>query len=126
MPIAKSAPAPEVTVKVEPTQATESSYSNFQWMDVPIDVYRQFSIELGTIPEREVGKIKDIYEWAKSKCDEPTIGNIMQKISSLEQQLGSPALGHQRYDKLWNWVKITKQIDDLDKRRDALRKKWQI
>lgn len=122
--LAKSAEvATPSTVTQSPTN-TAVQGAMMEWEGVPIDLYRQFNVELGTVPGKEIAKLKDIYEWAKTKCEEPTIGNILQRINSIENQLGSPALGDKRWDKIWNWVKISRQMDDLDKRREALRRKW--
>ena len=121
--IAKSAPQPSTqTTTTTPTPtSTETPAGTLIWEGVPIDLYRQWNINLGTIPQQEISKLKDIYEWAKTKCDEPTIGNVLQKISSLENSLGSPAIGEKRWDKVWNFIRLQRQIDDLEKRRDAIK-----
>lgn len=120
MPLAKSSPAPAAPAKVE-EKAPVNISGTMTWEEVPIDIYRQFDIELGTIQPKEINKIKDIYEWAKTKCDEPTLGNILNRISTLENTLGSPAIGHQRYDKMWNFIKLQRQVDDLLKRQEAMK-----
>lgn len=118
--IAKSATT--VATVQSPAFTKSDTYAGaLAWDGVPVDVFRMFSAEIGTLPTKEIGKLKDICDWAGSKCEEVTIGNIMQKISSLESQLGSPAIGEKRWDKMWNWVKINKQIDDLKKRQESLR-----
>jgi hypothetical protein len=123
MPLAKSSAAPSsqtVEVKSTPTPSVGTSGS-FMWEDVPIDIYRQFDIELGTIESKEITKIRDIYQWAQSKCDEPTLGNVMKRISTLENTLGSPAIGSKRYDKMWSFIKLQRQVDDLLKRQEAMK-----
>jgi hypothetical protein len=124
MPLLKEAPKPQT--QEEPLQ-TSLSDGIMQWEGVPVDILRYFDMELGTTPQKDVGKLKDVFEWAKDKCkDEPSMGNIMQKISILENQLGAPAIDEKRFSKMWVWVKMSKHIDDLEKRREALRKKWLI
>ena len=126
MPIAKTVPKPQEAQQEIQTQPIGNPPINFEWEGVPIDIYRNFSIEIGTLPKKETRKLKDIYEWAKTKTDEPTMGNILQKINTLERELGSPAIDQKRYDKIWEWIKFSLAIDDLEKRREALRgKKWQ-
>jgi len=124
VPIAKT--AVQEQPKVEVSQAPLSpGIVNMAWEGVPIDFFRYFNILLGTVPDKEIGQLKDIFEWAKSKCDEPNMGNVLQKISSLENTLGSPNLGEKRFKKIWMWVKMTKHMDDIDKQRKALEKgRW--
>ena len=118
--IAKSAPVSSAPSTPTFTKG-ETLGGTLAWEGVPVDVIRMFNVEIGTVHQKDIEKLKDICSWADSKCEEKTIGNIMQKISTLERQLGSPALSEKRWDKIWNWVKISKQIDDLDKRRESLR-----
>ena len=125
MPLAKSAEQPTATTK-EPAPQSSTPSTSFTWEGIPIDIFRQFNADLGTLELKEISKIRDIYEWAKATSEEPTLGNIMQKISRIENQLGAPHLNDKRWDKVWMWVKTTKQIEDLEKRRDSLRSRWQI
>jgi hypothetical protein len=81
-------------------------------------------MDLGTTPTKEIEKVREIYEWAKGRCEEPTLGNIMQRITSIINQLGAPALDEKRWDKAWRWIRMTKQIEDLEKRRDSMRSRW--
>jgi hypothetical protein len=125
MGLLKSVPVPETQVPIQAKAPTDISNAT-TWEDVPIDIFRHLSIDLGTIEKKEVGKIKDIYQWAVGKCDEPTMGNILNKWNTLENQLGSPAINEKRWDKAWRFVKIQRQIDDLHKRQEVLRRRWAI
>ena len=120
MPLIKSAP-------VQPTAQVTSSEmlsGDLSFAGIPVDIYRHFGVEIGHVEDKDVGKLKDILAWAKAKCEEPTMGNVLSRISSLENQLGQPELGQRRYDKMWNWVRLSRSIDDLDKKRESLRKRW--
>jgi len=94
------------------------------WEDVPLDIFRHLNVELGTIDPKEIGKIREIYQWAKSRCEDPTIGNILQRINTMENQLGAPGIHEQRWDKTWRWIRLQRQVDDLQKRQEVLRKRW--
>jgi hypothetical protein len=124
MPLAKSSTPSSVIAKPIENITTTGQPENYVFDGVPIDCYRYFSIDLGSQSDKELKKIKDIYEWSKSKCDEPTIGNIVEKISKLEKQLGAPRIGEKSWDKVWQWVKLSRNIDDLDKQRETLRRTW--
>lgn len=120
MPLVKTAPPATPAV---PVTASET-HKDLEWAGIPVDIYNHFNVELGKADEKETKKLKDIYEWAKSRCEEPTLGNVMSRVASLENQLGVPDIGTRRYDKMWNWVRLSRQMEDLDKRREVLRKRW--
>jgi len=110
-------------VEQETPQVTqEGGVHTMTWEDVPIDVFRHLSIDLGTVQTKEVGKIRDIFNWAKERCEDPTMGNILLRISNMENKLGAPARDEKRWDKMWRFIKLQKQIDDLGKRQHALRR----
>lgn len=102
----------------------EGGVHTLTWEDVPVDVFRHLSIDLGTVEPKEVNKIRDIYQWAQSKCEDPTMGNILLRITSIENALGAAALNEKRWDKMWRFIKLQKQIDDLGKRQAALRRRY--
>jgi hypothetical protein len=114
-PLAKT--ATNIATPVEST-ATDTSSQSMNFDGIPLDFYRLFSIDLGTIPTKEVDKLKTIYEWSKDGSE--TMGDMMQKVSRLESQLGSPAINEKRYDKMVRYIKMSKAIGDLEKQRDSL------
>jgi len=126
MPTAKSAPAPQTNeVKSEPVHSGDAPQqvgNTMEFAGIPVDMYRYFGIDLGSGDEKELNKVKEIYEWAKK--DSESLGDAMTKISRLERQLGSPHINETRHTKMWLWVKLTRQMEDLDKRRESMRKTW--
>lgn len=125
MPIAKSAPAPQTEVKTEqaqPGNAPQHVGNTMEFAGIPVDMYRYFGIDLGSGDEKELNKVREIYDWARK--DSESLGDAMTKISRLERQLGSPQLNETRHTKVWLWVKLTRQIEDLDKRRESMRRSW--
>lgn len=121
MPLAKTAPQPvvetpqETQVIVEQkTTAPDISYSG-----VPLDLYRYFNLDLGTVNEKEVSRLKDILTWAKQ--DTQSLGDAMVKISHIERELGMGGF-EKRHERVWNWVRLSLNINDLEARRESLRK----
>mgnify|MGYP000243789763 CR=1 FL=1 len=107
------------------TNAQPSGVAGYEWQGVPIDVIRHFSVEMNSIPPRDIQQLKDITSWAKSKVDEPTVGNVLQKIATIQRQLGSPNLNEKSYSKVWQWVKLQSITEDIAKRQESLRaSKW--
>ncbi len=123
MSLAKTATpqiAPQPTTSAQP-----SGVAGYEWQGVPIDVIRHFSVEMNSIPPRDIQQLKDITSWAKSKVDEPTVGNVLQKIATIQRQLGSPNLNEKSYSKVWQWVKLQSITEDIAKRQESLRaSKW--
>lgn len=116
MPIAKSAPSSPV-VQVESTKPA-TAISDFLYDGVDVSMYNFFGVDMKDATEADKARLKDIYEWAIDGGK--TLGDGMLRIRNLETQLGQPPIGMTRINKLWNWVKISKQIGELQKRQDAL------
>ena len=114
--IPKSAQPTEPTV-VQYTEVKEGM-GTVQYQEVPMDVYRHFNIDIGSVDTKEVEKLKAISGWAFKDVD--SIGDGMQKIRQLQMKLGSPHLRDKSWDKVFNWVSIQKHINDLEKRQEAL------
>lgn len=108
----KPTPAPVIT---NSTQLNTTTYDN-----IPVDVYRFFGENIGSLEGREKDKLTAISEWAFR--DSETVGDGLIKLRNLEMKLGSPSIGEKRYDRLFNWVKMQKQIEDMQKRQEALRR----
>ena len=121
MSLAKTAEETVTVPQVTITSSAPPTTAGYEWQGVPIDVLRTFNIELGTIPARELEKIKDITSWAKAKVgSEYTIGDLLQKISDVKTKLGSPNAGERQYDKVWEYIKSQRVIDEHLKRQQSL------
>ena len=120
MPIAKSAPQ---SVPLSTNQLNHSvpdaGGGSFEYNGVPVDVYGFFGVEFDSLDAKDIGKLREIYSWAKEESD--TLGDAMEKIARIERQIGYSGLD-KRYDRVWNWVSITNKMKDLDKRRNALKR----
>lgn len=122
MPIAKSSSPETLSPSVGIPEAPPTGLASYEWQGIPIDMFRHFGVELGTVPTKDIAQLKDIVEWAKSKnADEPSIGNVLQTIAKVQRELGTPALNEKAYSKVWQFVKLQKTIDDMTSRQNALR-----
>ena len=120
--IAKTAQQATPTPKPEHTHILTGDGNTLRYAEIPVDIYRFFSIDLGTVEEKELSKLKDISDWAFNGVE--TLGDGLQKLRSLEIKLGTPKSGESRQDKIWQWVKIQRQVDDLLKRQEAISGSW--
>jgi len=120
MPIAKTA---EITNPIPIESITTNPPDSISRLDVggvPLSVYSFFSAPL-TLESREVSKLKIISDWAKNEIGkEGTEGDMLTRIRQLETHLGSPSGFDKRYDKMFNYCRMTLYIREIEKRRDAL------
>lgn len=117
MALARSIPQPvEVRIPQEPIETTEVLASD----GVPLDIGRYFEIDLFKMEEKEKNKLREIYKWAEDEVEEKTLGNILIKIRDLEAKMGMSRMGSERYNRLWNWVKMDKISKEIKKRQEAL------
>ena len=87
---------------------------------VPIDVYRFFDMDLSVTGAGDIKKLKAISDWAFTGSE--TLGDGLTKLRNLEIKLGSPSGNERRHDKLFIWVKMQQQVEELMKRQDSLRR----
>ena len=86
--------------------------------EVPVDIYRFFGIDLGTAEGKQLDKLKEISEWTFG--DVETLGDGMSKLKELEIKMGSPKMGQNREDRIHNYIKLQRNINDLIQRQEAL------
>lgn len=121
--LAKS--APKVTGDVPDARPQIANGFNTLCYDtVPIDIYRQFDLDLANVNDKVRGQLKDIFNYAYEANEQKSVGNAMTTLRNLEVKLGSPRGGESRIGRIYNWVKLSNQIQDLDLRRNALRGVW--
>jgi len=104
----------------EPTiqRSAEIGIDTVHYDQIPIDVYRFFNVNLGTMDKTEITELQEISKWAFN--DSETVGDALVKLRNLEMKLGLPSGKETRQQKLSNWVRMERQIVDLRKRQEAL------
>lgn len=120
--LAKSPPTLTPTVAKEPITATEVSVPS--WQGVPMDIYKFMNIDFFDSSEKHQAELKDIYEYAKGRSN-GLPGDMIQKIEELQNRLGEPSIGTSRLAQLTNYIRVVRNISDLNKQKKALeRKSW--
>jgi hypothetical protein len=111
------------TQSVQPQIAPPpSGIAGYEWEGVPVDIFRHFQVEMGTMPTKDIEQLRDITKWAKSRTvDEPSIGNVLREVSRVQRELGAPALNERNYSKVWRFIKAQMVIDEMTKRQQSLR-----
>jgi len=90
---------------------------------IPLDIYSFFETSSENSNPKEKDKLRDVYEFIKGRCEEPTLGNILHSLSVMESKLGLGGYA-KRLDRVWNYVRLSRQVDELDKRRKSMEKQW--
>ncbi|MHA1853874.1 MAG: hypothetical protein ACTSUF_10280 [Candidatus Heimdallarchaeaceae archaeon] len=115
--IAKTAQRAEI--KTEPIIHTVADPINtICYEEVPVDVFRFFNLLSEQVDNKELDMLKDISKWAFEGVE--TLGDGLRKLKQLEIQLGVPTGNDRRHDKMWRWIKMQRQIDELRKRQEAV------
>lgn len=117
MPIAKSPPS-VAPIKLDPTPPIPQGFDSFQYDGVDISLFEMYGIDYSDEVAR--GRLKDINNWILNDLEEKTIGNVMMRLRDLDSKLGATPAGEKRINRIWNWLKIRNQIDDMTKRQRAL------
>ncbi len=86
--------------------------------EVAIDIYRFFGVSMDNLDASVTKKLKEISDWTFQ--DVETLGDGLTKLKNLEIKLGYPRPDEQRYDKLYNWILIQRDITELQKKQRAL------
>lgn len=103
-------------VQVQPAQNIESRPS-FNHENISYDVFRFFSVDPFANKDPYVAKqIGEISNWAKE--DTKDVGDALWKIRKMETKLGIPANGETRYTKMYNYIKMAKITQSLEKERN--------
>lgn len=122
MPLAQSTPSKVAEVTPMNSKATDTANSGSLGMgQVPFETYRFFGVNPGTADQKDLNQIKDVYDWASK--DSNGLGDSLYKLRQLEIKLGQPPLGETRYSKMWNYVRISKMVNNIETDRDTQIKK---
>ena len=121
MPLAKEAVPESQTVQQDsPITSHPQAPDYIMYEGVPFDVYQYFSTAIESSTPNDRDKLRDIYEFVKK--DGMSIGDVMSGISDIENRLGLGG-GERRFDRVWNWVRMSKHIKDIEARRASLERR---
>ena len=112
--IAKSTPTTSEPVSTRST-APLSGQTYFH-DGVPVDIYRHFNVPMEMADNKTKDMLREVSDWA---FEGESIGDGLQKIRNLERKLGMAGY-RETHSKVWNWIKLQKQVDELTKRQNSL------
>ena len=112
--IAKSTPSTAEPVSIRSTAPL--SGQTYMHDGIPVDIYRHFDVPMDMADNKQKDMLREITGWA---FEGESIGDGLQKIRNLERKLGMAGY-RETYSKVWNWIKLQKQVDELTKRQNSL------
>jgi len=115
MGLAKSASTGETTSK--PVSHVDTS-PLLQFNEVPMEMINYFGFNLQDLNHDVTEKMKDIYSILSKEHKD--MGDLLRHISGIEMHLGSGGYTN-KFNKVWNYIKITERISDLEKQRESMR-----
>jgi hypothetical protein len=75
-------------------------------------------LDTSNLTDTDTKYVRSIYEFLRGDEEEMTELELLSKLRTLENRLGMTSLGERRLDKIYRYVTIQSQIEDLEKARD--------
>lgn len=116
MALAKTAPVETPKQETKPT--LDQPNISAGWEGVPLSLYDHFNVDIRFIDDKTIDEMREIYAWAKEGSED--FGDVLRNIGRLELKLGQPLVGDKMHTKLYNWIKIEKNMQSLKKQRQVL------
>lgn len=108
-------PTTEVPIPIQPANNGGATIAPV-WDGVPLDVIYYFNLEIRDLDNNTKTKLKEISDYFSSH----DISETLNKMRDAELKLGAPNPMENRHNKLWNYIRISRQIDSLTKQRESL------
>lgn len=119
--LTKTAEAVKETIfgkpQAESQNKLEVTAQDMTYAQVPVDIFRYFDRETSNTSEVELKRLKDIVTWSRGE----SCGDKMSALRSLERELGVRHFSESRINRVWNFLKMGNQIDELRKKQESLK-----
>lgn len=115
--LAKSAPSnAPVTVNI----SKESPAISAMMLDgAPIELYNYFDVEYSNTPDKDKKQLREIFDLIKSETGD--MAGVFKKLTDVSIKLGAPSFNETKHGKVWSYLKIASQINELQNRQELLR-----
>lgn len=85
-------------------------------VDNPVPVQLQSFFHISSPSAEEAKQLEEVWDFFDGKSEVERLYQVKQ----LENRLGAPNIGETRFSKVYEYVKLTRQIKDMEKLRDAI------
>lgn len=112
----------EASKPVEPvvhsdTPKLTSSEGEFNYLGVPVDMFRYFNIDLGKASQSKIEKVDYINGWLKESNE--SVGDRLMELRKIENKLGMSGMDS-RIDKIWQYMRLSKNMKEMEKKMKAM------
>lgn len=87
-------------------------------LKAPLGMYTMLSAD--HMDEKSSDRVMDIYNYLKKDKSDFTEGDALMGLRDIQYKLGSPRFGETRLIQVHRYVKLSNQIEELEKKRMAL------
>ena len=105
---AKPKDAPKKAIKkkvIKQKPKTENIFTSVNNIEgVHLDIYNFFDISPSIADASEIEKMQTVHQWAFGKNTDSK--KALKKLVDLELKIGRSAIGSNKLNQLWNWIKI--------------------
>lgn len=121
--LAKTSETPSKPAPNTPFKDAVTSMNDWgSYKELPLTFYRYFGVDFGKVDSKTHTELNDVYNYVKTQNKTKSMGEILNKVKRLEIKLGAPNVGQSRVSKVWNYVKMSQHINDLEAQREAFRR----
>lgn len=111
--------APSNVVPVNTSIGKESpAISSFMFNGAPIEIYDYFDVNYTKADDTTKKQLRDIFDSLKSESGD--MAGVFKRLTDVSIKLGSPNFNETRYSKVWSYLKISNQINELQDRQKLL------
>lgn len=104
-------------ISVAPKATSEPTTQSYSFDEVR-PIAGMLGLDTHALQETDKANIKQIYDFVRGDNKEMNELELLTKVRALEQRLGLASLGERRVDKIYRYVKLQSQIDNLSAQRD--------
>lgn len=94
-----------------------SSEGEFNYLGVPVDMYRHFNLDLGKASQAKLEKIDFINGWLKQTQE--SVGDRLMELRRIESKLGMSGMDS-RIDRVWQYMRLSSNMKEMEKRMKSM------
>lgn len=106
----------EPVVHAEGAKLT-SSEGEFNYLGVPVDMFRYFNLDLGKASSSKLEKVDYINGWLKESNE--SVGDRLMELRKIENKIGMSGMDS-RIDKVWQYMRLSKNMKEMEKKMKAM------
>ncbi len=91
----------------------------YEFNGIPVDVLRYYGVYMEDLNEPQTKRLKEVCEIVSQELTDPSIGNLMDYLNKIDLKLGATPIGESRVNRVWGYLKLQKNIREMEQRQRA-------